>query len=705
MLRQMDGPVLIGALLGITCVVSRPMLRAFGSGSVAEAEPAPWRRSRLEDLLSRYDWELLLGLRYERRAVAGHPPVAKPASSACGDAMDDDSLLLESLEAELVRATVQSVLDGLAFVPEAAKPIVASLVVEFEGDEEELIPVPVNPEPRTRFAVVDASVGQPIGAPDWSEVAVREVAPQSKPEEELIVLPELVVVGRFATLDESVGQPVGAPSCIDMSPIARLNDSVADRVTAVDFRAGQSEEEYRVAASLRKAEEAYAIAAYSLNPGNNASSSDDGEDPETPDPLAELLDEILEPPTPEKDPNELELPLEPAWSAGAEQLTLGQPVGAPDWFGAHSEPPQAMPENDFEEALELDAEDEPSAPVTREINRISERVEHILSSALARPAPAIDFSEALAEISERSRQRKAEKDAAAERLPSQALEDNLARSGERDGGLSMAEYKVQFEIFEGPLDLLLYLVRKQEVDIYEVNLTQIAGEFIKYIEMMRRFDLEVAGEFLVMASTLMYIKSKELLPVEQQSQLDDEEEEDDPRWELIRQLVEYKKFKDAAANFKRLELAQDDVFPRNPAKPEFPVQEVKPNVSVFDLIGAVNKILERIDSREEREIFADRWTVSEKIEVIRAEIEQRESVKFTELFEDALSRTEVVATFLAVLELIKLKVIVVEQPTNFSDIEIRKSPPGHTLNLDEAQEELALEGAGSEYDTPVGGQE
>src|SRR5207247_6100873 len=115
------------------------------------------------------------------------------------------------------------------------------------------------------------------------------------------------------------------------------------------------------------------------------------------------------------------------------------------------------------------------------------------------------------------------------------------------GAAVMAEYKVKFEVFEGPLDLLLYLNKKEEVDIYEVNLTKLATQFIEYIETMRLLDLEIAGEFLVMAATLMYIKSRELLPVEQQAQTDGEDEGDDPRWELIRQLVEYKTFKDAGA--------------------------------------------------------------------------------------------------------------------------------------------------------------
>ena len=154
----------------------------------------------------------------------------------------------------------------------------------------------------------------------------------------------------------------------------------------------------------------------------------------------------------------------------------------------------------------------------------------------------------------------------------------------------MAEYKVQFEVFEGPLDLLLYLIKKEEVDIYEVNLTRLATQFIEYIDLMRQFDLEIAGEFLVMASTLMYIKSRELLPVDQQVQVEGEEEGQDPRWELIRQLVEYKKFKDAAARLQVLEAEQENIFPRLPGKLEFEsaTPPPKPDVSIFDLLNAVN---------------------------------------------------------------------------------------------------------------------
>src|SRR5450631_4290399 len=164
----------------------------------------------------------------------------------------------------------------------------------------------------------------------------------------------------------------------------------------------------------------------------------------------------------------------------------------------------------------------------------------------------------------------------------------------------MAEYKVQFEVFEGPLDLLLYLIKQEEVDIYEVNLTKLATQFIAHIDLMREFDLEIAGEFLVMASTLMYIKSRELLPVEQQAVVEEEDEGEDPRWELIRQLVEYKKFKDAAAKLQTLEERQENVFPRVPGKIEFESEAApaKSEVGIFDLLNAVNGVLQRFKKRE-----------------------------------------------------------------------------------------------------------
>jgi segregation and condensation protein A len=237
----------------------------------------------------------------------------------------------------------------------------------------------------------------------------------------------------------------------------------------------------------------------------------------------------------------------------------------------------------------------------------------------------------------------------------------------------MAEYKVKFEVFEGPLDLLLYLIKKEEVDIYEVNLTSLATQFIEYIETMRLLDLEIAGEFLVMASTLMYIKSRELLPVDQQVQVEGEEDGQDPRWELIRQLVEYKKFKDAAAQLQDLEARQENIFPRIPGKLEFDTEAPapRPEVSIFDLVNAVNSVLKRFNKREDlRDIFEDKWTVSEKIEYLLRLISERQTIQFSELFEGVTSRSEVVVTFLALLELIRLKQLTAIQSQAFAEIQI-----------------------------------
>jgi segregation and condensation protein A len=242
----------------------------------------------------------------------------------------------------------------------------------------------------------------------------------------------------------------------------------------------------------------------------------------------------------------------------------------------------------------------------------------------------------------------------------------------------MSEYNVKFEIFEGPLDLLLYLIKKEEVDICDVNLTQLATEFLEYVDVMRRFDLEIAGEFLVMASTLMYIKSRELLPADQQVTPEGVEEGDDPRWELIRQLVEYKKFKDAAAQLQVLEIRQEAVYPRVPARPDLGTARPagRAQASLFDLINAVNAVLKRTHQREDlRDIFEDKWTVSEKIEQILQLLAQTRTLQFSALFAGTTSRTEVVVTFLAMLELIRLNLLIAVQDEPFGEIELVQAPP------------------------------
>ena len=243
----------------------------------------------------------------------------------------------------------------------------------------------------------------------------------------------------------------------------------------------------------------------------------------------------------------------------------------------------------------------------------------------------------------------------------------------------MSEYRVQFEAFEGPLDLLLHLVKKQEVDIYQINLTRVASEFVEHLNKMRELDLDVAGDFLVMAATLIFIKSRELLPKEQRAaSTEDEVDEDDPRFELIRRLVEYKKFKDAAAQLQEREGQMADIYERRPGRVEFP-QVVEPRtepVNVWDLVHVVSSILKRFNAREGvREIQADPYTVSEKMESLRALILTRPRFRVSELFAEAHSRTEVVVTFLAILELTRLKQFVLLQGEEFGEIDVAAAPP------------------------------
>jgi segregation and condensation protein A len=183
-----------------------------------------------------------------------------------------------------------------------------------------------------------------------------------------------------------------------------------------------------------------------------------------------------------------------------------------------------------------------------------------------------------------------------------------------------------------------------------------------------------------MAATLMYIKSRELLPVDQQAQVEGEDDGEDPRWELIRQLVEYKKFKDAAAQLQTLEARQEDVFPRLPGTLEFDSEgPSRQPASIFDLVNAVNVILKRFGERApQRDIFEDKWSVSEKIEYLLKALSERGSIRFSELFEGVTSRSEVIVTFLALLELIRLKQITALQSEPFSEIEIARAIPAAT---------------------------
>ena len=237
-----------------------------------------------------------------------------------------------------------------------------------------------------------------------------------------------------------------------------------------------------------------------------------------------------------------------------------------------------------------------------------------------------------------------------------------------------SDYKVKLEVFEGPLGLLLYLIKKEEVDIYDIPIERITTQYMEYLTLMQMLNLEVAGEFLVMAASLMYIKSRMLLPVDQQVCDAEEEDGEDPRWELIRQLVEYKKFKDAALQLGRREQEQSNIFVRTgdagiEVDQEIPLAEV----GIFDLINAFNDVLKKASSRNDfREIIEEKFTVSDKIEEILYTLRDRSELIFGDLFAQAQSRTEIVVTFLALLELIRLKRLKVRQESAFGEIHVIK---------------------------------
>ncbi len=241
------------------------------------------------------------------------------------------------------------------------------------------------------------------------------------------------------------------------------------------------------------------------------------------------------------------------------------------------------------------------------------------------------------------------------------------------------EYKVELEVFEGPLDLLLYLIKKNEVDIYDIPMVQITNQYMEYMNLMRMLDLNIAGEFIVMAATLMMIKSRMLLPVEDRPE--QEEEEEDPRWDLVRQLVEYKKFKDVAAELQRKEFVQEHVFALHSdnvaLEPEDEAGVALSDIGIFDLITAFKEVLSRSRPEEIAEIAAERFTVPDKIADILALLRSRTSLRFTDLFGDNASRHEIICTFLALLELIRLHQVGVRQDDHFGSISLYATDNPH----------------------------
>lgn len=239
----------------------------------------------------------------------------------------------------------------------------------------------------------------------------------------------------------------------------------------------------------------------------------------------------------------------------------------------------------------------------------------------------------------------------------QLREENLTLEGFHES------YSVRLDAFEGPLDLLLHLIRKNELDIYDIPIAVITRQYLDYIKLMKELNLEVAGDFLLMASTLLHIKSRMLLP--QDDQEAGEEEEADPREELIRRLLEYQQYKEAGEVLGARALLGREVFARACPDPDLIALQAEDGpleMSLFDLVDAFRSLLARIPAETFHDVApAETFSIADCINEILALLQERDTLKFDELVAEDLTRERVIVTFLAVLELCRLKLIRVFQ--------------------------------------------
>jgi segregation and condensation protein A len=242
-------------------------------------------------------------------------------------------------------------------------------------------------------------------------------------------------------------------------------------------------------------------------------------------------------------------------------------------------------------------------------------------------------------------------------------------------------YEVRLEAFEGPLDLLLHLIREHEIDIYDIPIAQITAQYLEYMDLMESLDLALAGEFLEMAATLIRIKVQMLLP----QQADEGEEEEDPREQLVRKLVEYKRFKEVAARLstweddrrKHLPRGVDPADFRDPDEEAVETEEFLRDVTLFDLVDGLREVLSRVPKRiDVHAVDLEHVTVEEQMERIRSTVREAGAVSFVSLFEDSSSRAEIVTTFIALLELIRLGLVRAVQKRTFGEILIEPVKEG-----------------------------
>lgn len=237
-------------------------------------------------------------------------------------------------------------------------------------------------------------------------------------------------------------------------------------------------------------------------------------------------------------------------------------------------------------------------------------------------------------------------------------------------------YQVKLQDFEGPLDLLLHLIRKNELDIYAIRVSDIANQYLEYVEVMQQLNLDGVGDFLVMAATLAYHKSRMLLPVPDEGQDADEENGVESLEDLRRRLLEYQRFKEAAFQLQERGLLNRDVFrvrlgEEASAASEASAGEVPLKATLFDLLDAFQRVLKRAPAETVHEVLPDRIRVADRMMEMLDLLAARKSMLFEEFFEGAPSRPQIVATFLALLELVRMRVIQAVQVEPFGPIHLK----------------------------------
>lgn len=254
-------------------------------------------------------------------------------------------------------------------------------------------------------------------------------------------------------------------------------------------------------------------------------------------------------------------------------------------------------------------------------------------------------------------------------MPLESMQSNLFSDALEDA------YRVQIEEFEGPLDLLLHLIKKNEVDIYNIPIAAITRQYLEYMELLKELNLDVAGEFLVMAATLLQIKSRMLLPV-----VSDEEdaEAEDPRAELVRRLLEYQRYRDASYQLSSRNLLGRDVFARKFGCLEFADLEQKEepaDVELFELIEAFQRVLARVSIETFHDVVTDGISIADRIAEVLSILHAAKTLSFDALFSDRMTRDLLVVTFLSILELCKLNLIKITQGESLGVIWLTSNSP------------------------------